>query len=733
MRLILIHGRSLVALAISLGLVVALGCAGEEKIQPASGSAAASAQPAPQAPANGYDYSINQDDQPIGTNWTYIWTGAKPTTFRENPKFTELVKQGKLPPVEQRLPHPEDIAVYPPPDEIGIYGGDIRIMSAGSRFYPLLKFNGHRGQCMLSDLHLLGEIRPMACKAYAMSEDGTTHTFTLRRGHKWSDGAPFTMDDVRFAWEEINLNQELNPRPPKNVRDTITGEMAKFTVHDDQNFSITFDSPNAGFVESLGNAGSGCGTWCFYTPRHYYAKWWYPTGDKDAIEIQMVREGFDHWRKLWEDVHNQRFTVGIPMLGHAYMCEMSERQATICANPYYKGVDPEGNQLPYWDSQTMFMLESREVAVFRTMAGETDIPSPWLTRLQEVPLYAYPENMERGDYSIYQWMETGGADMNMMVNQDYNSDPEIGRLLRTKDFRVALQLGINRSEINEVLYLGFGTPQAHVPHYTTEYYPGDEVQRRYTEYDPDRSREILKGLGLVDTDGDGRVERIGDLTGREHYLELFLEVRDDALPHMELIAPMWEKIGVHTEFKENRRYYDGIYQNKTYFGMRAMNKQQNPWYWHIIFPYRIQDQLSSKMGAWLETRGEVGVDPNSQDAEYLPLAPKGCYPMDPDCVWQKMQNMWMQGKAYSRYDPRRIELGKQLFDLSSEYLPNLATTAFSGAVAIKRNNVRNVVKRKLGSIGYYDMLYSFEDGKDNVNNPGNKSRRFKSENYFIPQ
>ena len=93
----------------------------------------------------------------------------------------------------------------------------------------------------------------------------------------------------------------------------------------------------------------------------------------------------------------------------------------------------------------------------------------------------------------------------------------------------------------------------------------------------------------------------------------------------------------------------------------------------------------------------------------------------------------MQGKAYSRYDPRRIELGKQLFDLSSEYLPNLATTAFSGAVAIKRNNVRNVVKRKLGSIGYYDMLYSFEDGKDNVNNPGNKSRRFKSENYFIPQ
>ena len=57
----------------------------------------------------------------------------RPTKFSENPRFAALVREGSLPPVEQRLPHPEDVFVYAPVDEIGIYGGDARLW--GSRLF----------------------------------------------------------------------------------------------------------------------------------------------------------------------------------------------------------------------------------------------------------------------------------------------------------------------------------------------------------------------------------------------------------------------------------------------------------------------------------------------------------------------------------------------------------------------------------------------------------------------
>jgi peptide/nickel transport system substrate-binding protein len=756
MRSRLFDWKTFVAIAAIASLVAALGCgAAEEETAPsepaavpapAAPSAPAPSAPAPSAPAPAAPapaalapeapvaYSGNQAELPAGQLWSFIWDGPAPTKFQENPKFAEMVKAGTLPPLEERMVHPEDTMILPGPDGVGEYGGDIRILSAGSRFYPMLKYNGGNGSGLGNDLYLLGTEMSWAFKDYQVSADGTQHTYTLRRGHRWSDGEPFTMNDVRFAWEKINVNEELNPRPHARIRDPITDEMVKFAVVDDQNFTLTYDTPNFGFRESTGNAGSSCGTYCYFSPWHHYEKMWYPelTGqDKAAYEAKMEEEGFDHWKKLWADINNQRFTVGIPMLAYSSQCEQSERQVKICANPYYYGFDPDGNQLPYWDSQTMIMLESREVAVFRALAGETDIPSPYLFWLSEIPLYA--ENMEKGDYSIYQWPETGGADMNTMINQDFNSDPEIGRLLRTTKFREAIAHGTNRGEYNEVLFLGFGTPQAHVPHRATAYYPGEESQLRFTTYDLAKAGQILDELGYKDTDGDGIRNRIGDLDGNTGNLAFFEEARDNALAHMELQVGQWAKMGLELTFKENRRYYDGLYQNKAYFGKRAMNAQENPWYWHILFPYRETDQLSSKMGAWLYTKGETGQDPNVPDTSYLPLAPQGNYAQDPTGVWMKMQNLWTEGKGFSRYDPRRIEIGKEIFTLSSINNPNWSTTAFAGAVAMKRNNLLGVVKRKVGSRAYFDMVYSFEGGMDNMNNPGNRSKMYTSENYFIPQ
>ena len=47
-----------------------------------------------------------------------------PKTFKKAPMLTELVKAGKLPPVEQRIP--QEPMVLKPVQEIGKYGGTLR-------------------------------------------------------------------------------------------------------------------------------------------------------------------------------------------------------------------------------------------------------------------------------------------------------------------------------------------------------------------------------------------------------------------------------------------------------------------------------------------------------------------------------------------------------------------------------------------------------------------------------
>ena len=51
-------------------------------------------------------------------------TGEKITEYNEAPELAELVKQGKLPPVEERLPG--EPLVVNPLEEIGKYGGVYR-------------------------------------------------------------------------------------------------------------------------------------------------------------------------------------------------------------------------------------------------------------------------------------------------------------------------------------------------------------------------------------------------------------------------------------------------------------------------------------------------------------------------------------------------------------------------------------------------------------------------------
>src|SRR3954464_9390855 len=114
-----------------------------------------------------------------------------PKKFGEAPALAELVKSGKLPPVEQRLP--QEPMVIKPLRSAGKYGGTWRRGFLG----PGDSENGNRVRS--SDKLLFWDVNgahvtPNVAKGWETSEDGRRTTLSLRKGMKWSDGAPFTAD-----------------------------------------------------------------------------------------------------------------------------------------------------------------------------------------------------------------------------------------------------------------------------------------------------------------------------------------------------------------------------------------------------------------------------------------------------------------------------------------------------------------------------------------------------------
>jgi peptide/nickel transport system substrate-binding protein len=679
--------------------------------------------------------------QQPGSYWPYRDEyGTRPATFSQNPKFAQLVREGSLPPLDERLPVPEDVYVFAPPDEVGVYGGQGRIITGGktSRFLKFESFAGN-GTCMQYDADGVN-FYPLACESVSLSEDGRTYTIALRDGLKWSDGMPMTMQDVEWVWnEDVQYNAELNKSYSGSIKDPITGNVVQFNKIDDLNFTLSFDSPNFTFLESgRFRQGQGCTRThgCMFEPFHYSKEFHPKYADPAAFKKIMDDKGYDDWTQVWKGKYSVRYDEDVPFLGHFYNCEGgNDDSQTMCANPYFHGVDPAGNQLPYMDSYTWFLTESRDTSIFRSMAGETDGPYNANFVLYEMPLYI--GSMEKGDYSIGHWPETSGNDAGTQINTEYNTDAEIGRLFRTPEFREALNLGMDRNEINEVVFLGLGTPQAWVPHPSTAFYPGDEWRQYNAIRDVAKANQLLDSIGLVDTDGDG----IRNRNDNGENLVIFSEFREEFVKIAELFQSQWAEVGVRLDFKagRNRAYGSG----EAPIRMRSMPLMTNMWVWTQFLPYRASHP-GREMGRYFETRGKEGMAPvgaaqvectGCSENEYLPLAPAGNYPADPTGFLMEMQNLYGEGRSYQMLDPRRIAIGKRLYELNLENDYHFGSIGFTGSshgIVFKRNNVRNVPNRHMREEagGYGNMLIYFEDGIDNTNHPGNRSGRYASTHFL---
>jgi len=130
-----------------------------------------------------------------------------PKQLKEAPMLAEQVKAGKLPPVEQRLP--QEPLVLQPTNEVGKYGGNWRMAFTGPADKQNMERHNH-DHLIYWDAKV-ETIVPNVAKGWEVQDGGKTIVIKLRKGMKWSDGQPFTADDILFWYEDLFLNDDLNP------------------------------------------------------------------------------------------------------------------------------------------------------------------------------------------------------------------------------------------------------------------------------------------------------------------------------------------------------------------------------------------------------------------------------------------------------------------------------------------------------------------------------------------
>jgi peptide/nickel transport system substrate-binding protein len=529
------------------------------------------------------------------------WEGA--ANFSESPMLDDLVSSGALPRVESRLPKQPLVVI--PPEQNGPYGGtwtrlgtgpkDINIVEARFAYDGLVRW-GPKGK----------EILPNLARKWEVSEDGRVFTFWLREGMRWSDGHPYTADDIVFWRDEILLNKEITPvviREFKRGGQPVEVEKVSDTV-----VKFKFLEPHGLFLKAL---ATGRGYECSREPAHYLKRYLPKFVGQAYMDSLAADAGFDHWVPYFKTLREWR-NVDLPRVWPWIIKEPPPAQpAVLERNPYYWKVDPEGRQLPYIDYMT-FEVFDKETINFKAINGEMGMQGRHLL-FENFPLFM--ENTEKGGYRVVQWLTGSGGPLLIAPNLNHK-DPVLRELLEDRRFRIALSHAMNRDAINEIAYFGIGKPRQLAPPPNSEYY-SESFERAYIDYNPELANKMLDEIGLVERNSDGiRFRPDGEL------LSVYIETTELNSRSLELIAADWTAVGVKTEVKEKARQL--FWENQ-----KAMNHDFATWggadefeptldpRWFV--PWNDSSIQGQNYARWFRTGGRQGEKPKGDMLRVMEL------------------------------------------------------------------------------------------------------------------
>jgi peptide/nickel transport system substrate-binding protein len=474
---------------------------------------------------------------------------AQPATFNEAPTLAERVAAGTLPPVEERLPAAP--LVVEPYESIGQYGGVWRMARLGAADTGIMSQTVGYDNLVRWTIDFEGVI-PNIAESFEVNDDATEYTFHLREGMKWSDGHPFTADDIMFWYEDIYNHPDITPNKAALRSGWLLGPDGNpVTVEkiDDYTVVFKFTAANGLFLQNLAQPDGVRPT---YYPKHYFSQF-HPDYNEDNLDQLVAQEGFSDWLELfiykggdntdtglvWDNVDMPTLTAWMPQVS----LRESSTQIVVERNPFYWKVDPEGNQLPYIDRAVFDITSDAEIILLKVLNGEIDMYDRHFAMLANKSVVF--NNQERGNYRLYDTLPTTVNTMVIMLNLTH-PNPVKREIFQNRDFRVGLSHAINREEIIDLVFIGQGEPHQAAPRPDSEFY-NDELSKQYTEYNVELANEHLDRAGYNERDSSGF--RRGPDGNRISFIMELDSNRPEMVDMMEVIQEYWRDVGVDMQLR----------------------------------------------------------------------------------------------------------------------------------------------------------------------------------------
>ncbi len=528
--------------------------------------------------------------------------------LKETTSLAAEVTAGKLPPVEKRLPENPMVVQFTAPYKLGQQGGEMRTLIGRARELRLLNTISYNRLVVYNDKY---DFVPDLCERFEV-QDERVFTFHLRKGHKWSDGSPFTAEDFRYYWEDVANNAEISPSgPPVDL--LVDGERPVVEFPDAYTVRYSWKQRNPKFLPRI----AGTSAFYLYRPSTYLKKFHAKYADPAALAKAAAAEKRANWAALHNKIDNmvENDNPDLPTLD-AWMIQTRPPSIRFVAvrNPYYHRVDSNGVQLPYLDRVVLAQADPKLIPA-KAGAGEADVQFRTIAFSNFTFL---KENEKRAGYRTLLWKTAKGSHFTLFPNFNVN-DATWRKLVRDVRFRRALSHGIDRETVNQSLFYGLAqeannTVLPDSPLFRPMY------QTRDTEFDIAKANKLLDELGLTKRGSDG-IRLLPDGRPMEIIIETAGEVSEQ-IDILELIAESWLKVGIKMFPKPSQR---DVLRNRIFAGealMSVWSGLENGVPNAAASPSELaptsQFQLQwPKWGQFYETKGQNGEAPDMAEAKEL--------------------------------------------------------------------------------------------------------------------
>ena len=393
----------------------------------------------------------------------------------------------------------------------------------------------------------------------------------------------------------------------------MQGEPPKVKIIDATTVRYSWSKPNANFLPSLALEPN----FFIYKPskflKTFHAKYADPAELAAAVKDADTR----NWAALFNRKSNQyrNDDPKLPTVGPWVLKTKPPSDRFVFErNPYYFRVDSAGHQLPYID-KVVFQVADGKLIPAKTGAGESMLQAKDLKFADYTFL---KEGEKNGGYRVHLWKTGNGSSFTLYPDLTTN-DPVWRELMRDPRFRRALSLGIDRHEINQVIYYGLAREGANTVLPESPLYR-PELQEAYAKFDPAAANRLLDEIGLSKRDADG-FRLLPDGRPLTIIVDTAGQVPEES-DVLELLRDSWAEIGIRLFTKP---FVRDVFRQRIFAGNSIMSvwtgldnglptANSSP---ADLAPVDQNDLEWPKWGQHYQTSGMSGEAPDTPEAKAL--------------------------------------------------------------------------------------------------------------------